>query len=158
MGVAATGQSVGVQEPPGIPSLSRRGTIAAVALVLLPFVAIAFNTITLNSARETAGPPSWDDVPALPEGVTVLEEQQGCTPGNWVRCWRVRIVAADAVTGDSLGDDLGAWYQDHGQHLYPWRNGWRHPDCSKETGICLAVDPIGTSRARIEISRMSDGL
>ena len=147
-----------VQEPSGIPTLSRRGTIAAVAVVLLPLVAIVFNTVVLSSAREDAGPPEWTDVPALPDGLTVVEEEQGCTPGNWVRCWRVRIVVADDVTGDSLADDLGAWFRDHDQDLYAWRSGWRHPDCSRETGICLAVDPAGTNRARIEISRMSDGL
>ncbi|MCB1247886.1 MAG: hypothetical protein KDB36_00675 [Acidimicrobiales bacterium] len=128
-------------------------------LVLVPFAAFGFSTLTLRSARETAGPPAWTDVPTLPDDVTVLDEQEGCTAGNWVRCYRVRIVGSDQVEpGGALADDLGTWFDEHGWDLYRWRTGWRHPDCSRETGICVAVDPIGTTRARLEISRMSDGL
>lgn len=155
----AIGESVSVQEPPGIPSLTRWSTVAAVLLVLVPFAAFGFSTLTLRSARETAGPPAWTDVPTLPDDVTVLDEQEGCTAGNWVRCYRVRIVGSDQVEpGGALADDLGTWFDEHGWDLYRWRTGWRHPDCSRETGICVAVDPIGTTRARVEISRMSDGL
>lgn len=158
--VVAIGEAVAVQEPAGIPTLSRRGTIAAVALVLLPIVAIGFNTIVLARAREDAGPPPISAIPQLPDGVTVASEETGCSPGNWVRCWRVLIVEGDVGTDDPLVTELGDWYRDRGQDLYQWRQGWRHPDCSLETGVCLAIDPIGDApdQARLEISRMSDGL
>lgn len=152
------GQARSVQEPADIPPLSRPATVAVVLLTVLPLVAVVMNTAVLLRARTEAGPPPPEAILPLPDGYVTVSETEGCTPGNWVRCYRVVVVERAGVDGPAALAELAAYYGDRHGSLYSWRGGWRHPDCSRDVGTCVALDRDGAARVRIEVNRMSDGL
>ena len=148
-----------MDEPEQTPGLSRRALLAVIAIAVLPLAAGGVNTVVLDRARVDAGPPPSDAILPLPDGYRIVDEVTGCGPGNWVRCYRVITVVAEPERPSArMLDELVAQYEGRGEELYVWRSGYRNPHCSRDTGTCLAIDPDGPRRARIEVSRMSDGL